>query len=280
MSIKNITKIEIQGCIIDELNVKEEVDNIDYSPIKELWDKTNYLLARFQDDLEAGNIKNGGLKISKFIIKRRSIDDTDEINLGVINYDFNKTLTFIDNTQPNDYLIYSIVPLGEDGITGVPNSVEIESDFTGWWITHIDDLNKEMTQYTEGFDVFIDSIPDVQRTLNQGRIELQTMSRYPTVFYNDVDYMSFSLEKVIYIDPCENTYMRSGKLYRKFLDNIIRRHTGFIAKGSNGEIYIVDVHNPRASTPTNTWKGYDYDKIQVDCVEVQDYKEYMKTNIK
>jgi hypothetical protein len=112
---------------------------------------------------------------------------------------------------------------------------------------------------------------NVDTTLNQGRVQINTLSKFPSFFYTGQEYHSFTLSTVVV--PSE--FERSGVDYENILNNFIRSHKPFIAKSCNGRIYVVNVSNPKVTQPLNTWDGYDYFQLNLECVEVMDYVEFM-----
>jgi len=268
MGIENINYIELSNCIVDELHVRQRTDSeIDLTEEKQEWQLDTYLLARFFNDLEAGNINMEGIAIEKFVIKRRSIDELNSIILGYVDYEHGELYEYLDYTQPNDRFIYSITPIATGDIEGKPTSVEIESDFVGFYI-----VDKDINNVLKFDKVIGNDIANVEKTLNQGRIQIETFNKYPSIYYTEQEYTSFSLSAVFI--PSE--WERSGKMYDRILNNFIRQHKSFIVKGSDGSIYVADISNPRKTTIMNSSKGFDYIQLIIDCVEVQDYKEFMQ----
>lgn len=268
MAITNINRVEVKRCIVDEIHARERTDiDINTTSSKDIWQSDSYLLAQFLGNLEAGNIKNEGVKITEFAIKRRKIDEINSLTLGYRDYVEGSTVEYIDNTQPNSEFIYSIVPVGENALEGKPNDIQIESDFVGWWIVDKDDINN-----TIPFDTTINNnSPTISTVLSQGRVQVQTMTRFPQVYYTDEEYHSFTLSAAII--PSE--FERSGVSYQKILD-LIRLHKPVIIKGSNGEVYVADISNPRKNQPLNADKEFDFIEIQIDAVEIDEYDSFIK----
>lgn len=236
--------------------------------VKENWQMDTRLLAKFLGDLEAGNINNSGIEIIEFAVKRRRIDEIGFVTLKKIPFENNKRIEYIDNTQPNDQLIYSIVPIGENGLEGKTNDIQIESDFVGWWIVDKYDINN-----TIRLDTFINGTGQemVNTSLNQGRVSMETMNKYPQVYYTEQEYHSMTLNATII--PSE--WERSNKDYQKVL-KAVTAHAPMIVKGSNGSIFVCDLYAPKGASLVNATKTYDYFNITLEAMEVQDYKEFME----
>lgn len=261
--VRKINKVVLKGSIVDELMVRQSTDGFDES--REEWSVPTRLLAKFVGDLEGGNIQNDGLVIERFSIRRRRASELDSIVVGYRDFVNDTQISFTDYSQPNDKLIYSISPMSND-LEGEPHEAEAESDFTGWWLVDVDDNS------VLGFDKFLDGEPDVETSITQGRTVIETLSKFPQVYYDEMEYHSFSLSTVII--PSE--FERSGRKFEDVLNLFTRKHKAFVVKSSDGRLFVCDVSNPRFSTPLNTWKQRDYGTLTLDFVEVQDYKEYMQ----
>ncbi|WEG18483.1 hypothetical protein PQ478_08370 [Alkalihalophilus pseudofirmus] len=263
--IRNTYSLKADNAIFDEIHITEDMST-ENDQTKDQWGLETRLLARFLGNLEAGNVQNEGIVIEKFAIKRRKIDDLLDTTLSTEPFDNDKQFEYIDYTQANDRFIYSIVPVGENELEGQPNSVEIESDFVGWWVVDKD------TKETVGFDKTIDSSDDISMTLNQGREQIETMSQYPSIFYTNQNYHSMQLQAVFLPEE----WNRTGRQYESFIHNFAMNPKPFIIKGSSGEIFVADLHSPQKSSPKNTWKGRDYYTLTIEAVEVNDYDDYMR----
>jgi hypothetical protein len=264
--VRNIKYTELKNSIVDEIHIRKETSNVDTTSTKEPWQIDTLLLAQFLCDLEAGNVSNSGLQIVKFAIKRRKVNELNSITLGYMDFVNNSTVEYNDYTQANDEYIYSIVPIGENDLEGHPNEISATSNFTGFWLVDKD------TNNVLGFDKMLgNSDGNVETTLNQSKVQINTLTKFPSYFYTDQEYHSFTLSTVVI--PSE--FERSGKEYENILNNFVRLHKPFIIKSSNGEIYVCNVSNVKKSAPLNTWDGYDYFQLSIDAVEVQDYTEFM-----
>jgi hypothetical protein len=246
-------------------------DNSDDLNIDEKWDNTTSLLAKFNKTLEAGSIANSGNKIVKFRIVRREADQDEngDTYLGEMSFDnaASADLTFDDITNPNTDLIYTVIPISENGLDGVPREIEVKSDFVGVWIVDKD------TGEVLVFDKAIGNVGTVESTFNQQRTQIDTFGSYPQFYYsNDSGYEAFSLSTVILPDDGK----RTGKKYKDILNKFIKDHNPKIVKLDTGRVFVADISNMRASSPMVTWDGADYMTITVDVTETQDYPSYMK----
>jgi hypothetical protein len=246
-------------------------DNSDELNKDETWDNTTSLLAKFNNSLEAGSIANDGNKIAKFRIVRREADQDEngDTYLGEIPFDnaASADLTFDDITNSNTDLIYTVIPVSENGLDGVPREIEVKSDFVGVWIVDKD------TGEVLVFDKAIGNVGTVESTFNQQRTQIDTFGSYPQFYYsNDSGYEAFSLSTVILPDDGK----RTGKKYKDILNKFIKDHNPKIVKLDTGRVFVADISNMRASSPMVTWDGADYMTISCDVVEIMDYSSFMK----
>lgn len=263
--VRNIKYIEMKNGIYDELHVREKTDGIDLTTTKEDWQMDTILLARFLGELEAGNLNNRGIKINKFAIKRRKLNEINPITLGYKNFVNDNEFVFDDYSQANDDFIYSIVPIGENGLEGQANEISVSSDFTGFHLVDRD------TNDVLSFDKFIGSEPSVNFTLNQGRVQVNTLTKYPSFYYSEQNYNSFSLQAVFLPEDWE----RIGVNYENIVKTYVLSHKPFLVKGGDGSLYVVDVHSPSKEVLMNTYKGKQYMTVTLECTEIMDYEEYI-----
>lgn len=258
--------MEMKNAIYDEAHIREKTEGIDITNIKEDWQMDTILLAKFLGDLEAGNISNSGIQIEKFAIKRRKLNEITSVTLGYKDFVNNNQFFYEDYTQPNDDYIYSIIPVGENGLEGQETAIPISSNFAGFFI--VDKDNNEVL----GFDTYIGSEPTVSAALTQGRVQIDTLSKYPSFFYTDQSYNSFSLQAVFMPEEWE----RIGQKYDSILKQFVLSHKPFLVKGGDGSFYIADIHSPIKEVPLNTYKGREHMTVTIQCTEIMDYSQYME----
>lgn len=265
MPVQNISSIELKNCIVDELHLRERTD-VNLTSSKDTWQIDTYLLAQFFNNLEAGSIVNNGIEIVQFAIKRRKLSEINNITLGYVDFVNGEVSEYFDYTQGNDDYIYTLVPIAENGLEGTVNEVQIKSDFTGWWIIDKTDSNNILA-----CDTFLDGEPSVFTQLNQGRVVLETLNRFPQVYYTDKSYHTFTLSAAVPINPEENN--STSKEYSKIL-SMLNSRKPFIAKSGSGDLYIVEISNLRKGTPINTYFGRDYMTVNFDCLEILSETDY------
>jgi len=267
--IRNIKKVELSNAIFDELELIESSD-IPLTNVRGTWTPSHRILARFLNNLEGGNLQNEGIKVESFVIKRRKVNEINDLVVGYQPFENNKKFVHLDLTQPNDRFIYTVTPVGENGIEGQPNSTEIESDFVGYFLVDAE------TDQVFPFDKAIGDVGEVDKSQNKGRIQIDTFSQFPRFVYTNQRYTTFSLSTVLIPQDGE----RSNAIYER-LRYVIDQNKPLLVKGSNGSIFICEASNLRDSSPQNTWKGYDFTTVTLDFTEimtVEDYMEQVVTN--
>lgn len=263
-SVNSITYAEFSGSIIDEISIRKTDQST--SSIKETWQSDTILLALFQNSLEAGDINNDGVNIASFKVKRRLSTDLDSIDVGEVTYSASQlSYEFYDYTQPNGNLIYTIVPVGENGLEGTPFNTNVTSSFSGIFL--VDKDTNDVLAFDKSFN-----LGTVDSTLNQNRTILETFSKFAQVIYGQTSYETFTLTTVLLPDDGS----QSNAKYLDVLNKFIMSHSPKVLKFDNGKIMVVDIGNVKSSTPTATWDGYDYTQITVDVTETQDFIQYMK----
>lgn len=268
--IREMKYLEIKNSIVDEIYIREKTDyTVNTTSTKDDWVIDTVFHAQFNGNLEAGNINNNGIPIESFAVKRRKVNETAKLLIARLPFSNNDQLIYDDYLQANDEYIYSVTPVGVNGLEGYPTETKIKSEFTGWYLIDKNNLNNIVA-----FDSFLgDSAQNYNLQLNQGRTEIKTFGKFPTVFYDNSNYHSFSLEGFFYGTEEES----SIRMYERILD-MVNNHEPMLVKGSDGTLVIADVSNPRKNTLQNSWSGNDYFTLQLDVVEVLDEEDYVQVD--
>lgn len=261
-TVRDVTYAEVNGAIVDEFMVRENVEPIINT--RDTWYNDTRILAKFQNTLEAGNVYNNGIKIVSFNIKRKLATDLNSLDVGTLTSSTNNSYDFYDYTQPNGNLVYTIIPIGENGLDGTPIDANVTSSFSGIWLVDKD------TNNTLPFDKAF-SLGNADSTLNQTRTILETFSKYAQVYYSENSYETLTLTTIVL--PDDGT--QSNAKYLDILNKFITNHTPKLLKFDTGKSLVVDVGNVRTSTPMATWNGYDYFQLTVDVTEIQDVISYL-----
>ena len=86
ISVGNINQMIIQKGVFDEINIDEDISKI-YNDIKEEWSYQTVALAKFENNLEAGNISNGGVGIQYIKFQKRSVDSLTWQDIAILDFD-------------------------------------------------------------------------------------------------------------------------------------------------------------------------------------------------
>lgn len=263
--VTGLSSVRLSGAVFDYLHVEKSGNvNTDIQDTRH-WGPNTVMIAEFNNSLHSGNIENNGIPFSKFAVKCRRAGSTEQITVANVNYTGNGDYICIDHTQSSGYIIYSIVPISKTGIEGVPISTQIDCRFAGWWIADKDNSNNIIM-----FDKILNSIDqNVDIQLNQGRTVIETLSKFPQVYYTEKEYHTFTLTSTFASAAC------SYEEYKRIVD-ILTSHKPFIVKSGSGDVYVCDVSAPKKTSLLNAYNGRDYITITVECTEIDDYKEFMR----
>lgn len=269
--VTGIYDLNITEAVYDEVYVRSKTDStVDTTSTKDDWLPDTLLDAKFEGTLEGGNINNAGITITQMQINRRIAGSTDNISVATLPFVNNSTVNFTDATAPTGDYVYQVIPVGSNGLQGIPIEVSATSDFYGWWIVDKDTMN------TFQFNLTIDNDPhnmitygSVPIALNQGRIQINTMSKYPQVYYSDAQYHTFDLNTIV-IPSVDYTWTDWNNLV-----NMITQRKPLIIKAGSGDIYVCDVYAPQKTSLLNAYKNTDYMQVQVSAMEIMDYDSFM-----
>ena len=106
--VRNVNQIISTNAVFDEIHLRESTSK-NLTTAKSTWQIDTRLRALFNNTLEAGNVQNEGLPIEKFIVKRRAINDINNIRINEVEFSNNETINIYDYSQSNDNYIYSIL---------------------------------------------------------------------------------------------------------------------------------------------------------------------------
>lgn len=250
--------LEIKNMVIDELHVQSGIVN---NSEKQLWENNTIFIAKFQDDLEAGNIGMRGNAISLLRIKRRNIKKSNFLTLKEIP--FNPDPTFIEyrdfTAAAAQNYEYAVAPVDDSGIEGAISSVNVSPNFTGWWLIDLDNPEEYSFQFVHNLD-------DVNITTDEDRTELSTFSKYPKVYYGQKRAKRGSLSGLIVDIESNNSVYNQ---YKK-LDTIIAQHKTLLLKDSKGRAFMVDISAPTENIMSRTKYA---EKITINWVEVDEYND-------
>jgi hypothetical protein len=222
--IQSINEILIKNCTCEEIHIREAVTGIDLTPIKKDWELDTFLLSKFQNDLEAGNVGLGGLVVDNWKIRRRKIDSTSYINLGTKPSDETGDFSFIDHTTRSGVTYeYEVIPMSGD-IEGQPKTIQVTSELECWWIS----------DETESYPLFLNFAPsDIQTNIQRNIYE--GFDQFPVVSYGNLKYRSGTITAII-MDVNLTTSYNYRTNFEAFINNRKQKYL----KSRHGDFMIVD----------------------------------------
>ena len=230
VDIGKLTEVKIKRGVFDEIMVKPKSHYV-YDSIRENWEDITYLLARFQNDLNAGNVDFINMTVQDIVVKRRKKDDlTGWTRVATIPYDKYKVkdYEFYDKyAESHQEYEYAFVPTMAQGIEGNYITADVYSEFED---TYIVDKDKS---YRLGFNM---SYGGSERVTHNGIFE-PIGSQYPIVVSNGAtNYEKGSLNALIMTDKgVDNLNRREEMEYRKELINFLTNGKPKILKNGSGE---------------------------------------------
>lgn len=236
VGLKNISNIQINDGIFDELHVRNTIVDITE---KSDYDNATVLKADFNGDLEAGNVNMRGNAIKKIRLKRK--EESDSIYSTVKEYDFENQIS-TRTYECKDYFprggvscSWMSVPVDESGIEGIGDSVDSVLNYEGWWVIDPDDPENYSVQ-------FLYDVDSVDITTEQDRTVLTTFSQFPYVRYGKKYVNQFTLKGLVV-----NEGVPVWKQIKK-IETMCKTHKTFLVKDANGNRYLADIYSPARTT--------------------------------
>lgn len=243
LPLRAINYISLQSCIVDGLHIRSSVTN---NPIKDEWQNDTVFNAKFNGDMEAGNIAMRENTIVKLRVKRK--EESNSKYRTVKEYAFDEQIT-TKSYEMYDYeprgnvpLEYLVVPVDASGIEGSGSTIGAEIQFEGWWIIDLDNPEDYSFQ-------FIYNMDSVGISTEQDRNQLETFSKYPFIRYGAKHCKQGTLSGLIFEGEENSGYSITPvwKQVRK-LDEMSQAHKSYLLKDGNGHRYIVDINSPVEET--------------------------------
>lgn len=260
-NINNFNTLSITDGTYDHLflssNINETIDNINDD-----WKYETKLNAKFNTDLEGGNVGFSVKNTDTIVIKTREKDEFDWKTIYTIpinkSEDFNFVLNYpySRNHSDNEYMLLST-------INGIENSyviTECSTNFDGFFIVDKDNVYGTMCNI---------DYSDITQNINTSVLELLN-NIYPTVYTNsDTNYTSGSTSGCFLkfdFDTC--TIDTSGGIkYRKDVMQWLCNNKAKILKLNDGRIYLIKI----TGKPTDISEGHeDLRRISFEWVEIGD----------
>lgn len=223
--IDNIYRIECCHCKIDELKIDEDL-NVLYNSNKQEWDYNTVLQAKFQDNLEAGNISNKGIPIEFIQFRKREIGTLEWRDIATFKYDtVTKLYQYMDRyVQSTEEYEYAVVPITAN-VIGKATTARIICDFDDLWLVGKDKQIKLRYDNKQG---------DYENITQETLIE-PIGSQYPIMCIGSTNYAKTSLEATIISDEQVSSY--SGSIQDKRHERIVRDNVLKFLRDNKPKIY-------------------------------------------
>lgn len=258
--IGSIYRIELTDSIIDEVEVRERTDLI-YSSTKEEWTYDTLLLAKFQNNLEAGNISLGGMLVEKIMLKKRRVEDL--VWQDLISYtiqDGVNVYQFVDRlVEAGTEYEYAILPIGEGNFEGQYNVDRIVAEFEGTYICDKDNIFRLLYNLEYG---------DIENIISSSVIE--TFAQYPVVSYGNLDYRQGSIQCLLLSDVTVDSGdidLAQEKMLRKQVMQFLKNKKPKILKDNSGNYLMIAIIGSPKEIPNNDLAQQIYN-ISFDWVEI------------
>ena len=270
---KDDTSIELSSVMADTLAVTK---NIEFEPTAEVnseWDFDTILIADFNQDTIAGNVKWALETISHIAVKRRVVGSYKWVTLAIqeVNDVEDLNIGGTDITSESLEYEYAIVPI-LNTIEGDYSSATV--DVTNSDLVLIDKTGIYHTPLTDGYCDTTDVHPNQVLELLHNRyptIVRNTMANYETInvtgnflpYDKDGDCIDMS----IFEDTPQND--RRRHLYAREVKEFLTNGRTKILKNVDGQCWLVYVTTPPTDSADNY---YNIRKLTFTCTEIGSLK--------
>ena len=261
------TSIEVFDVYLDTLAASKNVDSELTADISEEWDWDTILLADFNNDTFAGNIKWAIDTITHMVIKRRVVGSYKWMTLAVqeVNSIDDLNMNGTDITSESLEYEYAIVPMfyGNEG----PYSIATV-DVTNEDLVVIDSTGIYHTPLTDGYCDTTDVHPNSVLELLHNRyptIVRNTMANYETINVTGqfIPYKDDCIDFTSYDDD------RRRVLYQREVKEFLTNGRAKILKNVDGQCWLVYVTTPPTDSADNI---YMVRKLTFGCTETGSLK--------
>lgn len=267
LDIGDISKIKLLSGIFDEIMV-ENGSSIPFDKDRKEWRYGTILLAKFQGDLNAGNVNFIDMAVQDIVIKKRKVEEYGNwTRVASIPYDKDdiKEYEFYDKySESYQEYEYAFVPTMPQGIEGEYITDTIMSEFEDIFISDKDKHFK------------------LRHNIDFGTSEIATNnavfeplgSRFPIVVANgDTNYMKGGLNALVMSEEdLELMNPRQQLEYRKGLTEFLTNNKPKVLKKPNGELYVIRLVDSPSVNYLNNTRGTLAD-ISANYVEVAENTE-------
>ena len=265
-SINNITTVQVENCIVNDLFITSDTDVNMTVPIDTTWDWNTILHATFNGTLLAGNIDSVLDQIAYIRVKYREYGSSDWITLTNVSISTNDDLNFErfckwcrgGKTQYQ----FALVPVSPSGVEGNYSINTVVSDFNDLFV-----MSKDKTFHAIN--------EEITPTRNQDTIILKPLSgKYPVVISNDeLNYNTFSV-KCMFITQTNNVYDKIGAWkYRDQLKDLLTSKIPLLIKTFDGRMWLISITDAISDDSSNySYEGYTLTSF--NACEIGDANDY------
>ena len=241
LDVGNIKKIKLTNGLFDQFSLLNNIQDI--SSVKSEWSVYNLLLAKFQGNLNVGNVDFTNLTVALLKVKRRKIEELNNwYTLKQLDYVTNQSDEFFDNLNVyGQEYEYAIVPTTSSDIEGEYITNTILSEFNSAYICEKD------VSYKLLYDINYD---DMTRRKPSAVFE-PIGSKYPITVRNGlINYEQGGLKALVLSQETESTYGDINRVkevsHRKALLDFLTNGNTKILKDFNGNVWMIQISdNPQ-----------------------------------
>lgn len=259
-STNQIYAVEAKNIIFDEIYIDKNgnitsTDKID-------WQIETYLKAKFENDLEAGNIGLGGLTIDGWKIRRRRIDSTRFLDLATVSIGQDGNFYYLDTTPRTDITYeYDVIPMSGN-IAGMAHIIQIKVFFDIWWLSD--------PETGESYPLFV-NLELSEINTNIQRHVYEGFDEFPRVVYGKQKYDSGTIT-IMLLDEFLETNKNYREKFKLFIDNQREK----CLRNPHGDVWMIDTFSTRRTIHQNLYRGsepQDISTFTFDWMEIRKLDE-------
>lgn len=272
----NYNELQITGTVIDEIYVDEDIEIPVTTDKPEIWTYSTILNAKFQGNLEGGNLSANGAEIELIKFQKRRWDELEWTDVGDVKYNEDGKVIYelLDKFVANQQIYqYSLLPVTSSVLGSRVLSEEITVDFEGVFLSDKDNNYRLLYDLQFG-DINHNTPSSVFETLN---------SKYPIVVYSNLDYTDFDVEATFVSASTSNgeterqVDTRMEKTERGNLLRWVKNHKPKIYRDVNGELKLVTVVDNPQEKPMSGVNGIakiSLKMVEIESVDTESLKAY------
>lgn len=260
-SISDANIITIFGVTTDQLKISEielsdeDIDIFYRATSAPTWDENTIVCADFDNSLEAGLLKLGGVQLMGYKVMAQVEGHSAVRVVGFVA----KTDELYQSCHDayavfNRNVIYSVVTVDENGAEGDPISVTITLPTDGWWLVDPDD--------DSNFVEFLYNLEEPSVRTEEDRVEITTFGKYPIVRYGPKKSKRGSLSTLFIPDDIS---LQTAIEQVEKAEALLALHKPLVLKNNRGNVYLVDANSMQESMPIGRpFKS----RISIEWVEI------------